>query len=139
MILYLDTSVLLSLHLNDSKTEVVTRRISHAKYDFAVSAWGATEAASALGILVRRNEVEMTIAAEALENIQLLVSESQILPLETSTFRLATQWLSDFSLGLRAGDALHTAICMSNNVTLATTDGSMLRIAKKLRVKCLAL
>jgi uncharacterized protein len=139
MILYLDTSVLLSLHLNDSKTEVVTNRLSRTKYDFAVSAWGVTEAASALGILVRRREVDPRLAVEVLENIGLLVAESQLFPVDADAYRMATQWLSDFHLGLRAGDALHTAICKTHDVTMTTTDRPLLRIAKKLRVKCLAL
>jgi predicted nucleic acid-binding protein len=82
MILYLDTALLLSLHLYDSKTEVVTQALSRDKYEFAMSGWATTEAASALGILVRRKELESKLATEVLEGLELLASESQILNID---------------------------------------------------------
>jgi uncharacterized protein len=139
MILYLDTAVLLSLHLYDSKTEAVTKTLGKDKYEFAVSGWGVAEAASALGILVRRKELDSKLATEVLEGVELLVAESQVLSIDAATLRLATNWLKNFNLGLRAGDAVHAALCKINDVTLATTDRQLIRAVKKLQVKCLAL
>ncbi len=139
MNLYLDTALLLSLHLFDSKTDSVTKAVNKKNYEFAVSSWGIAEAASALGILVRRKEIESTLATEVLENIELFVTESQLLTIDSSTYRLATQWLSNFNSGLRAGDALHAAVCKLNDLTLATTDRQFIRVTKKLQVKCLAI
>jgi uncharacterized protein len=139
MILYLDTAVLLSLHLYDSKTETVTKALSNDKYSFAVSGWCAAEAASALGILVRRKELEPKLATEVLDGIELFVAESQILNIEYAALQMSTQWLKNFSLGLRAGDAVHVALCKINDITLATTDRQLIRSVKKLQVQCLAL
>jgi uncharacterized protein len=139
MILYLDTAVLLSLHLYDSKTEIVTKTLSNDKYSFAVSGWCAAEAASALGILVRRKELEPKLATEVFDGIELFVAESQVLNIEYSTLQMSTQWLKNFNLGLRAGDALHAALCKINDITLATTDRQLIRAVRKLQVKCLAL
>jgi uncharacterized protein len=139
MILYLDTALLLSLHLYDSKTDAVTKAVSKDKYEFAVSAWGIAEAGSALGILVRRKEIEPKLATEVFENIELFVAESQMIAIESNTFRTATQWLKDFDLGFRAGDAVHAAVCKLHDITLATTDRQCIQALKKLQVKCLAL
>jgi uncharacterized protein len=118
---------------------LVTKAVSKGKYEFGVSAWGIAEAASALGILVRRKEIESKLATEVLENIELFVAESQLFAIESNTFRTATQWLKDFNSGLRAGDALHAAVCKLNDITLATTDRQCIRTVKRLKVKCLAL
>jgi uncharacterized protein len=139
MILYLDTAVLLSLHLYDSKTETVTKALNKDKYSFAVSGWCAAEAASALGILVRRKELESKLATEVLDGIELFVAESQVLTIEYATLQMSTQWLKNFNLGLRAGDAVHAALCKINDITLATTDRQLIRAVKKLQVKCLPL
>jgi uncharacterized protein len=139
MILYLDTALLLSLPLYDSKTETVTKALSKNKYEFAVSSWGIAETGSALGILVRRKEIEPKLATEAFESIELFVAESQMIAIESNTFRTATQWLKDFDPGLRAGDAVHAAVCKLHDITLATTDRQRIRALKKLQVKCLAL
>jgi predicted nucleic acid-binding protein len=45
--------------------------------------------------------------------------------------------LMDLNSGLRAGDALHAAVCKLNDITLATTDRQCVRALKKLQVKCL--
>jgi predicted nucleic acid-binding protein len=62
----------------DSKTELVTKALSKDKFEFAVSAWGIAEAASALGRLVRRKEIESKLATKVLENIELFAAEIQV-------------------------------------------------------------
>jgi uncharacterized protein len=111
LLLYLDTSILLSLHLNDAKTQAVTLRVRNEKYNYAISSWCLTETASALGILVRRKDVSTKLATEVLKNVELLAAECRVLPVDANAFRLLNAWLSHFNLGLRAGDALHAAIC----------------------------
>ena len=45
-----------------------------------------------------------------------------VLPISASQFRTAARFADQFALGLRAGDALHLAVCADHGVTLCTLD-----------------
>lgn len=139
MTLYLDTSVVLSLHLNDFKSAAVGKRIRASREEIAVSAWTATEAFSAVGILVRRRIIGDDFGREVLSSLEAFFESAQLLSINGPAFDLAKRWLGDFSLGLRAGDALHAAIASVNGAELVTTDKMLSRAARTIRLRCITI
>ncbi len=55
-----------------------------------------------------------------------------------SHFRTAAQFADQYAIGLRAGDALHLAICASHGATLCTLDQRLLAAGPALGVQTLA-
>jgi uncharacterized protein len=137
--LYLDTSVVLSLHLNDSKSIAVGKKIRSTREEIAVSAWTATEACSAVAILVRRGTIDADFGQDVLLSLETFFESALLLSVNAAAFGLAKQWLGNFSLGLRAGDALHAAIASVNGAELVTTDKIFARVARTIKLKCIKL
>ena len=139
---YADTCLLLSLHLRDPGTDAALTWLKDAGRDpIAVSHWSLTEFASALGIIVRRGELAPAAHAETMARFRSFVADRLILePPEPSDFLRAADWLEVAGAGLRAGDALHLAICTRRSATLCTADASFARAAESfgLRVHLVA-
>jgi uncharacterized protein len=112
--IYLDTSVVVPLivpETTSSRARSWFERLDSAQTKaLAVSAWVLTEFTSAMGIKVRNREITRSQgeAARALLEDALLPNVS-IIEVTPTDFRLAETMLREFSLGLRAGDALHLA------------------------------
>ncbi len=136
-LIYLDTSVVLSLHVVDVHTAKVTDRMQKSRSKFAVSPWVRAEAVSALGIMVRRKDLGAPLARQAFEDIQALCDDAQTLPVTAAAYDLAARWMLDFDLGLRAGDALHAAIAKLNKAQLFTCDKLLVKVGAKLGFKVL--
>lgn len=113
--IYLDTSVVVPLFVRETATpRVLAWRdtlVSLQANELTVSSWTVCEFTSAMGIKVRNRD----ISSENAEVARVLF-ESAFLPkikiveATPTDFRLAEIMLREFSLGLRAGDALHLAI-----------------------------
>ncbi len=136
---YFDTSVILSLHVADVHTGPVSAVVSALRGSFAVSAWTRTEIASALGIMVRRKDISAMNAHAAFDDMQAFCDNAQTLPITAAAYELATRWMLDFDLGLRAGDALHGAVCKLNKARLFSADTKLVRALSKLGQKPLGL
>jgi uncharacterized protein len=112
--IYLDTSVVVPLivpETTSSRARSWFERLDSAQTKaLAVSARVLTEFTSAMGIKVRNREITRSQgeAARALLEDALLPNVS-IIEVTPTDFRLAETMLREFSLGLRAGDALHLA------------------------------
>lgn len=113
--IYLDTSALVPLFVPESdsvKVRLWRDALPLKRKDaLAISAWGLTEFASAMGLKVRSRELtksEADAALALLENV--FVPHVTVLEVTPTDFKLAETMLRTFSLGLRAGDALHLAI-----------------------------
>ena len=112
--IYLDTSVVVPLLVPETTSARarawVERLDSGQTKALAVSTWAVTEFTSAMGIKVRNREItsEQGEAARALLEGALLPNLT-VLEVTPTDFRLAETMLREFSLGLRAGDALHLA------------------------------
>lgn len=132
---YFDTSVVLSLHIPDIHTERVVSVVRSLRGGFAVSPWTRAEIASALGIMVRRKDISATNAQAAFDDMHVFCDDAQMLAITAAAYDLATRWMLDFGLGLRAGDALHGAICKLNKAQLFTADALLLRALRKLGQK----
>jgi hypothetical protein len=96
----------------------------------------STEFSSALSIKLRTGQIEAVHRADALAMFTRLTAESfSMMPVSRLQFRTAARFADQHSLGLRAGDALHLAICADHGATLCTLDRRLGDAASALGVK----
>ena len=115
--IYVDTSVLIALFLNESKSSAVCKWYNACDDDLISAAWCVTEFASALGIKQRTGQINSDQRQYAWRSFgRLCTSDLKLMPVEHATFHQAAQlMLSDVSNGLRVGDALPLASAMEMN------------------------
>lgn len=126
-IIYLDTSILVSALTNEVNTSTVLSWLSrqHAG-ELVISDWVVTEFSSALAIKLRTGQLGQEHRAAALAAFTRMVAESlEILPISQAEFRAAARFADQSPLNLRAGDALHLAICAAHGAVLSTLDRRM--------------
>jgi predicted nucleic acid-binding protein len=122
--LYLDTSLLVAVLTREIKTAIVLAWLGNQEpAELAISEWVATEFSAALSIKLRTGQIEANDRAGALAKFAGLCAESlAILPISDIHFRTAARFADQHGLGLRAGDALHLAICADHGAALYTLD-----------------
>lgn len=102
----------------------------------AISDWVTTEFSSALSIKLRTGRIEAVHRADSLAMFTRLTADSfTILPVSGLQFRTAARFANQYSLGLRAGDALHLVICADHGATLCTLDRRLSEAGPALGVK----
>jgi hypothetical protein len=122
--IYLDTSVVVSALTNEAGTARVQEWLgAQTPGDLAVSDWVAAEFSAALSIKLRNGDLEADHRAEALAMFaRLCVDSLAVLPVSRAQLRGAARFADRHRLGLRAGDALHLAICADRGAELCTLD-----------------
>jgi predicted nucleic acid-binding protein len=122
--LYLDTSILVSALTNEADTAAVQAWLAgQVARDLTISDWVVTEFSSAMSIKLRSGQLGPDHRAAALASFTRLAAETlRILPVERASFRTAARFADQPTLNLRAGDALHLAICAEWGATLCTLD-----------------
>ena len=137
MILYLDTSLLVAALTRESETARVQEWLGkQAPGSLAISEWVITEFSSALALKLRTKQLGPPHRADALAVFARLMAENfTILPVSGSQFRTAARFVDHHALGLRAGDALHLAVCVDHGAALCTLDRRLGKAASALGVK----
>jgi len=122
--LYLDTSLLVAALTSEAKTARVQAWLGNQEPDeLAISEWVVTEFSAALSIKLRTQQIEVDNRANAVAKFAAWCAESLVfLPISGLHFRTAARFADQHALGLRAGDALHLAICADHGATLCTLD-----------------
>lgn len=134
MTLYLDTSVVIPLFLEDDHAPRV-RRWARSARNIALSAWTLTEATSALSMQVRMKHITEAERRAIEDGIDTWARRSRIVSFEPACLDDARRLLRRHSR-LRAPDALHLAIAAWHGLDLATLDGVLrdAALAEGLRV-----
>ena len=135
--IYVDTSVLVALHLNESASAAVSRWYAACTDELVSAMWCVTEFASALGIKQRTGQIDAEQAHAAwLQFERLCASDLKLLPVEPAIFHRSAMLTLDAATGLRAGDALHLAAALNAQAELmATLDDVLTRNAKRVKLK----
>ena len=136
MALYADTCILLPLFFRDASTDAALAWLEASGSEtILISPWTRTEFASAAGIMARRGDISADLHREGLERFDRLVSARlAVEAVDTTDFDRARGWIAGYRSGLRAGDALHLAVCMRLSATLGTADDPLARAADKVGV-----
>jgi predicted nucleic acid-binding protein len=134
---YLDTSVLVPLYINETGSVEARRLVaSLPQTELALSEWSRAEFISAVGIRVRMQTLDRIEAKNVVVAFNRFALRALVLlPVELGDFALAAQYLEQFELGLRAGDALHLAIASNHDARMCSSDQIMLKCARRLGIK----
>lgn len=134
---YVDTSVLVALHLNEPRSVDVSRWYTNCTDELVSAMWCVTEFASALGIKQRTGQIIEAEAQAAWQRFErLCANDLQLLPVEPTTFHRAAVLTLDAATSLRAGDSLHLAAALEAKAkSMATLDEVLARNAKRMKLK----
>ncbi|WP_345537237.1 type II toxin-antitoxin system VapC family toxin [Variovorax defluvii] len=138
---YVDTSVLVPLFLNEAHSAAAAAWYSGEKAELVAAAWCVPEFASALGIKQRTGAIDAQHAQGAWSRFERMVAaDLRLLPVEPAHFHRAAELVLDAASALRAGDALHLACAEAAGAKrMATLDDVLGRNAQRLKIKPVAL
>lgn len=138
---YVDTSVLVPLFLNEPHSEAVARWYAHEQGELVAAAWCIPEFASAIGIKQRTGAIDAQQAQGAWARFErMAAADLRLLPVDPTHFHRAAELVLDAASALRAGDALHLACAEAAGAKrIATLDDVLSRNAQSLKIKPVAL
>ena len=133
---YLDTSVLISALGNEDATATCQRWLAQAPPgELAISDWVVTEFSSALALKLRTGQLNAEHRADCLAEFARLIEESfHLIAITRQDFRSAARYTDMHETGLRAGDALHLAVCANHGYKLITLDKTLATAATNVGV-----
>ncbi len=138
---YVDTSVLVPLFLNEPHSLAASDWYAHEKSELVAAAWCIPEFASALGIKQRSGAIDAQLAQRAWESFKRMVAaDLRLLPVEPANFHRAAELVLNAASALRADDALHLACAEAAGAKrMATLDDVLSRSAQRLKMKLVVL
>jgi predicted nucleic acid-binding protein len=134
---YVDTSVLVPLFLNEPHSAAAAQWYAHEKSELVAAAWCVPEFASALGIKRRTGAIDAEQAQGAWTRFERMVAaDIRLLPVAPADFHRAAELVLDAHSALRAGDALHLACAEAAGARhMATLDDVLSRNAQRMKIK----
>ena len=134
---YLDTSFLVPYFIPEKASRAVEKFLSSIKTEeLAISQWTRTEFVSALGIKIRTQRFSEDAARRALAAFDEIAGQYfTVIQIMERDYLLAAEFLLQWSLGLRAGDALHLALAKNHGAKrIYSLDKSLVKAASRLRI-----
>lgn len=134
--IYVDTSVLLSLLCEDGLTLAAERWHRSTEEPLAISLWTVIEFRSNIGIRIRKKMLSRVTGLATLSEFDRVTNSDlhSLVPLEPH-FVQARDWLINPGCSLRSGDALHLAIAFGHGCReVVSFDQSLGAAAKKLKL-----
>ena len=134
---YVDTSVLVPLFLNEPHSVAAADWYAREKSELVAAAWCVAEFASALGIKQRTGLIDAQQAQGAWMRFERMVAaDLRSLPVTPANFHRAAELVLDAASELPAGDALHLACAEAAGAKrMATLDDVLSRNAARLKIK----
>jgi predicted nucleic acid-binding protein len=134
--IYLDTALVVASLVHEPGTAVAHRFLqAAAERPWLISSWVETELASALAMQCRRGAIQASERDEAWMRFQeLRRARLQLLELEAMDFDAAARLCLAEAPPLRAGDALHLAVCQRHRSQLVSFDQALCAAASHHRV-----
>lgn len=134
--IYVDTSVLVALIVNEPHSAAVGRWYARTRSDLVCAVWCVTEFASALGIKQRTAQLDARQAQQAWEQFgRLAAHDLNLLALNPPQFERAAVLALDAGNALRAGDALHLAAAEQAGAgRIATLDAAQAAHARRMKI-----
>ena len=138
---YVDTSVLVPLFLNEPHSVAAADWYAREKSELVAAAWCVPEFASALGIKQRTGAIDAQQAQAAWTRFERMVAaDLRLLSVAPAHFHRAAELVLDAASALRAGDALHLACAEAAGAKhMATLDDVLRRNAQRLKIKPIVL
>ncbi len=120
--------------MSGERTSQVRGFINKHQKSLVISTWCEAEFYGALGRQVRDGLVPRQAANRLVAKFNQHLQQGlfHLLALDNSTIISATKLTRQFSLGIKAPDALHLAAVQTEVLTLVTSDQTMTRVAQQL-------
>jgi predicted nucleic acid-binding protein len=136
LIVYLDTSVAVSLFVRDAHSERLAVWVEGSDDDLVASGWTLAEFSSALARLSRMNALASDHRRDAERGLdEWLEGGLTRTPVFAADFERARELIRLDQVSLRTPDVLHVAIAGRLGAELATVDARMADAAKQLGVR----
>lgn len=120
---YLDTSVIVPLHISEPSSDKVAAVLNAAQPEFIVSTLAEGEFASSVSRRVRTKEATSEAAAAWLNVFDEWVNSATIsLKIEDNDIARAAALVRRFELKLLMPDAIHLALCVRHQLVMVTLD-----------------
>ncbi len=132
MIVYLDTSVVLSIVALDSNSEKAGAWYGSLQASVVISDLADLEVCAVISRELRAKRFSRSVADRALSDFDSLRATSERSTPDAQDFALADRFVRDYALKLSAADALHLASAKNAGAQLATFD---LRLAAAARMR----
>ena len=128
--MYLDTSVLVPLYIDEPFTPTIGSWIRASESAFIISDLAAAEFGSAISRLIRMDAVSIETAAAILAHFDRWRAEiSDAVEIVAADIRVASKLVRRAEPKLLTPDAIHLAACLRLEATLVTFDDGLIEAA----------
>lgn len=133
---YLDTSVIVPLHISEPTSGTVSAVLTAAQSAFIVSTLAAGEFASSVSRRVRTKEATSDSAMMWLGAFDEWVNDATVsLRIDNADITRAAALVRRFELKLLMPDAIHIALCVRHQLVMVTLDKILAEAARTLGIE----